>query len=86
MHNCIISDRIIMAKGKATKKAKKGEKKGGGRGEERGLMSSAGLMRYYDVEESAVKLSPKTILLMGVFIGVVILGLEIYFQVGPWFT
>ncbi|MCW3133667.1 MAG: preprotein translocase subunit Sec61beta [Methanophagales archaeon] len=68
-----------MAKRKATKKAKRG----GGRGEERGLMSSAGLMRYYDVEESAVKLSPKTILLVGVFIGVVVLGLEIYFGIWP---
>jgi len=70
-----------MAKGKAARKAKKGSK--GGRGEERGLMSSAGLMRYYDVEESAVKLSPKTILLIGVFIAVVILGLEMYYGVWP---
>ena len=69
-----------MAKRKATKKTK--AKKGGGRGEERGLMSSAGLMRYYDVEESAVKLSPKTILLIGVVIAVVVLGLEIYY--GAW--
>ena len=72
-----------MVKGKAAKKEKKKEKKGGGKGEERGLMSSAGLMRYYDVEESAVKLSPKTILLIGVFIAVVIIGLEIYFGVWP---
>ena len=70
-----------MAKRKATKKAKK--KGGGGGGEERGLMSSAGLMRYYDVEESAVKLSPKTILLIGVFIAVIVLGLEIYYGVWP---
>jgi len=70
-----------MAKRRATKKAKR--EGGRGRGEERGLMSSAGLMRYYDVEESAVKLSPKTILLLGVFIGVVVLGLEIYFGVWP---
>ncbi|MCW7071544.1 MAG: preprotein translocase subunit Sec61beta [Candidatus Methanospirareceae archaeon] len=70
-----------MAKGKAAKKAKKGGK--GGKSEERGLMSSAGLMRYYDVEESAVRLSPKTVLLVGVFIGVVVLGLEIYFGVWP---
>jgi preprotein translocase subunit Sec61beta len=69
-----------MAKRKASKKAKK---EGGGRGEERGLMSSAGLMRYYDVEESAVKFSPKTVLLIGVFIGVMILGLEIYYGVWP---
>jgi len=70
-----------MAKRKATKKAKK--KGGGGGGEERGLMSSAGLMRYYDVEESAVKLSPKIIVIIGVFIGVVVLGLEIYYGVWP---
>ena len=72
-----------MVKGRAAKKEKKKEKRGGGRGEERGLMSSAGLMRYYDVEESAVKLSPKTVLLIGVFIAVVIIGLKIYFGVWP---
>ncbi len=73
-----------MVKGKGTKKAKKTDKKGGGgKGEDRGLMSSAGLMRYYDVEESAVKFSPKMILLIGVFIGVVIIGMEIYFGVWP---
>ena len=71
-----------MAKRKALKKAKK-EGGGKGRGEERGLMSSAGLMRYYDVEESAVRFSPKTVLLIGVFIGVMILGLEIYYGVWP---
>jgi len=71
-----------MAKRKASKKAKK-EGGGKGRGEERGLMSSAGLIRYYDVEESAVKFSPKTVLLIGVFIGVMILGLEIYYGVWP---
>lgn len=74
-----------MAKEKAAKKGKREEKKGGGKGkaEERGLMSSAGLMRYYDVEESALKLSPKTVLLAGIFIAVVIIGLEIYFGVWP---
>ncbi len=72
-----------MVKGRVAKREKKKEKKGGGRGEERGLMSSAGLMRYYDVEESAVKLSPKTVLLIGVFIAVVIIGLEVYFGVWP---
>ncbi len=73
-----------MVKGRPGKKAKKPEKKtSSSSGEERGLMSSAGLMRYYDVEESAVKLSPKMIILIGVFIGVVIIGLEIYFGVWP---
>jgi preprotein translocase subunit Sec61beta len=73
-----------MGKVKTAKKAKKGGGGGGGSGgEERGLMSSAGLMRYYDVEESAVKMSPKTILIAGIALGVVILGLQIYYGVWP---
>ncbi len=75
-----------MSKVKAAKKAQKAGKKeggGGGKGEEHGLMSSAGLMRYYDVEESAVKFSPKTIVIIGVSLAVVVLGLEIYFGVWP---
>ncbi|RJS83287.1 preprotein translocase subunit Sec61beta [Methanophagales archaeon] len=75
-----------MSKVKAAKKAQKGAKKsggGGGRGEERGLMSSAGLMRYYDVEESAVKFSPKAVVFISVALAVLILGLELYFGVWP---
>ena len=76
-----------MGKVKTAKKAKKEGRGssggGGGSGEERGLMSSAGLMRYYDVEESAVKMSPKTILIAGIVIGAIVLGLEIYFGVWP---
>lgn len=74
-----------MGKVKTAKKAKKEGRGsgGGGSGEERGLMSSAGLMRYYDVEESAVKMSPKTILIAGITIGAIVLGLEIYFGVWP---
>ncbi len=76
-----------MGKVKTAKKAKKEGRGsgggGGGSGEERGLMSSAGLMRYYDVEESAVKMSPKTILIAGIVIGAMVLGLEIYFGVWP---
>lgn len=74
-----------MGKVKTAKKARKEGRGsgGGGGGEERGLMSSAGLMRYYDVEESAVKMSPKTILIAGIAIGAMVLGLEIYFDVWP---
>ena len=73
-----------MGKVKTAKKAKKeGRGSGGGGGEEHGLMSSAGLMRYYDVEESAVKMSPKTILIAGIAIGAIVLGLEVYFGVWP---
>ncbi|MFZ2071993.1 MAG: preprotein translocase subunit Sec61beta [Halobacteriota archaeon] len=79
-----------MSKVKAAKKAQKAGKKGGGggKGEERGLMSSAGLMRYYDVEESAVKVSPKTIVIIGVVLGTLIIGLHIWwtirYGIGPW--
>lgn len=76
-----------MGKVKTAKKAKKEGRGssggGGGSGEERGLMSSAGLMRYYDVEESAVKMSPKTIMIAGIVVGAMVLGLEIYFGVWP---
>jgi len=72
----------VKGKGKGRRKAKDEDKRRGRR-KEQGLMSSAGLMRYYDVEESAVKLSPKTVLLAGILLGVVILGLEIYFGVWP---
>lgn len=74
-----------MGKVKTAKKAKKEGRGSGGGGsrEERGLMSSAGLMRYYDVEESVVKMSPKTILIAGIAIGAIVLGLEIYFGVWP---
>ncbi|MDF2954682.1 MAG: Preprotein translocase subunit SecG [Candidatus Alkanophagales archaeon MCA70_species_2] len=71
----------------ATKKAVKGKSKkarrGRGGSERSGLVSSAGLMRYFDVEESAIKISPKAIVLIGILIGVVVLALEIYYGVWP---
>lgn len=69
----------------AAKRAVKGKSKRArrSRGERAGLVSSAGLMRYFDVEESAIKVSPKTIVLMGVLIGAVVLALEIYYGVWP---
>jgi len=73
----------VKAAKKAQKASRKGSGRGGGRGEERGLMSSAGLMRYYDVEESAVQFSPKTIVVIGIALAAVVLGLEIYFGVWP---
>ena len=48
-----------------------------------GLMSSAGLMRYYDADDKrALKISPKIIMVAGLLIGVGILMLEISF--GRW--
>ncbi|APX97336.1 MULTISPECIES: preprotein translocase subunit Sec61beta [Natronorubrum] len=38
-----------------------------------GLMSSAGLVRYFDAEDSnSIKIDPKTIIATGVLIGVLI--------------
>ncbi|MCK5661081.1 MAG: preprotein translocase subunit Sec61beta [Methanosarcinales archaeon] len=45
-------------------------------------MSSAGLMRYYDAEGSAIQLSPKTVVSIGLVTGVSVLMLGYYF--GSW--
>jgi len=43
-----------------------------------GLMSSAGLVRYFDAEDrNAVRIDPKTVVAFGVFFGVVIQVLTI---------
>jgi preprotein translocase subunit Sec61beta len=47
-----------------------------------GLISSAGLMRYMEAEDSVLKLEPKTVLMIGVLVGLGILALN--FQFGGW--
>jgi preprotein translocase subunit Sec61beta len=43
-----------------------------------GLMSSAGLVRYFDAEDqNAIRLDPKTIVAFGVAFGIMILVLRI---------
>ncbi|MFW5938067.1 MAG: preprotein translocase subunit Sec61beta [Halanaeroarchaeum sp.] len=43
-----------------------------------GLMSSAGLVRYFDAEDqNAIKLDPKTILGFGLFFGILVQVLSI---------
>jgi preprotein translocase subunit Sec61beta len=37
-----------------------------------GLMSSAGLMRYFEAEESAIKLDPKTVVICAVALGLLV--------------
>ncbi|WP_135827839.1 preprotein translocase subunit Sec61beta [Halorussus halobius] len=38
-----------------------------------GLMSSAGLVRYFDAEDSnAIRIDPKTVVAFGVFFGVLV--------------
>ena len=47
-----------------------------------GLMSSAGLMRYYDADETAIRIDPKTVVMIGVVAGIVAIALG--FQFGTW--
>ncbi len=48
-----------------------------------GLMSSAGLMRYYDSEETAVQIHPKTVVMVALVAGLIILGLNAYYGIWP---
>jgi len=48
-----------------------------------GLMSSAGLMRYYDAEETAISIDPKTVISVSVVIGILVLVLNTYYGVWP---
>ena len=41
-----------------------------------GLMSSAGLMRYFEAEEATIKIDPKTVVIAAVAIGAFILILD----------
>jgi len=45
-----------------------------------GLQSSAGLMRYFEADDTAIKLSPKLVLGACIGAGVVVLGLDIVFD------
>ena len=48
-----------------------------------GLMSSAGLMRYYDADKRAIHLQPKTVMGFGALCGIVILALSAGFGLWP---
>ncbi|MGA9138680.1 MAG: preprotein translocase subunit Sec61beta [Methanocella sp.] len=41
-----------------------------------GLMSSAGLMRYFEAEDSAIKIDPKTVVIFSVAMGLIVFVLE----------
>jgi len=47
-----------------------------------GLMSSAGLMRYYDADETAIRINPKTVVAVAAVAG--ILAIALGFQYGTW--
>lgn len=55
------------------------KKKSGGAG----LMSSAGLMRYYEADKRAIHVDPKTVIAVGVISGLGILLLNAYFGMWP---
>ena len=51
--------------------------------ENNGLMSSAGLMRYFEADDTAIKLNPKMVVGVCVASGVIVLGLNIAFRLWP---
>ncbi len=48
-----------------------------------GLMSSAGLMRYYEADKKAIHIGPKVVIATGVVIGLAILVLDASFGIWP---
>jgi len=48
-----------------------------------GLMSSAGLMRYFEADSTAIKLDPKAVIAVGAATGVAIMTLNAYFGLWP---
>jgi preprotein translocase subunit Sec61beta len=48
-----------------------------------GLMSSAGLMRYYDSEETSIQVHPKTVVIVALVAGLAILTLNASYGIWP---
>ena len=48
-----------------------------------GLQSSAGLMRYFEADDTAIKLDPKMVVAVCIASGIVVLGLNIAFRLWP---
>ncbi len=48
-----------------------------------GLMSSAGLMRYYDSEETSWQITPKTVVIVALATGLAVLALNATFGIWP---
>ncbi len=47
------------------------------------LMSSAGIMRYFDEEKTQIQISPKSILIFGFVMGFLVLILNAYYGLWP---
>ncbi len=48
-----------------------------------GLMSSAGLMRYYDVEKTAVAINPKALVIISLLVAAIVIILNAYYGMWP---
>jgi preprotein translocase subunit Sec61beta len=48
-----------------------------------GLMSSAGLMRYYDAEETSLQVPPKTVVIIALAAGLAVLALNAIYGIWP---
>ncbi len=47
------------------------------------LMSSAGIMRYFEEEKTQIRISPKSVVVFGLMIGVLLLFLNAYYGLWP---
>lgn len=47
------------------------------------LMSSAGIMRYFEEERTQIKVSPKTVMVAGILTGVLVILLNAYYGLWP---
>jgi len=47
------------------------------------LMSSAGIMRYFEEERALIKISPKSVMIFGILTGAIIIILNAYYGLWP---
>ncbi|OYT34691.1 preprotein translocase subunit Sec61beta [Archaeoglobales archaeon ex4484_92] len=47
------------------------------------LMSSAGIMRYFEEERTQIRVNPKTVLVAGILTGVLVIVLNAYYGLWP---
>ena len=47
------------------------------------LMSSAGIMRYFEEEKTQVRISPKSVIVFGLLVGALVLFLNAYYGLWP---
>ncbi len=47
------------------------------------LMSSAGIMRYFEEEKTQIKINPKSVLAFGFLMGILVIILNVYYGLWP---